>query len=836
MNSALKRMLALGMGGILIWLLATWPLALNFTTAIPYADRLPKNQVRLVELVPGDHLQLYYHFWLTRDMLMGKTPLFNNVYEFNMGEDAPSPVFAPSYIPFSLIYAATSPWLGEATGWNLAGLASVLLGLFGVFALTRRYAPTEIAAAAALIATAFPYRWITLLAGSPTGYGIGLVPWLFVGLDRAIRDRRPSGGVIAGLTLLAAYCTDLHTFYFTALATPVWCAAVWLSEPEPWRIDWRRYRATAVALLPVVVLAALAIFLSRVSSQSIDKSVMAGGRTLEEIKLYSPIMSGLYRWRLLGPTNHIFMGASLLALIAVGGGVFTGQLIFSRGQKTPSPPETRLFLLSVIAVTIAGSILISFGTYGPFNALPLRAARKLLPKFAMIRQTAKIFALMPTLLGLLLSLLFAPIRSWFGNKRKVVGWALVLLALAAIMEPLLWLRAGLCDLPATAPAYEAVATHAVGVGNATPRAVAIPLWPGDSHYSSVYEFGIAKSRLRLLNGYAPTVPDDYIAKASDPLFSLNQGVASPEQTKLLKKMGVDYIIFHEQPYPRQVSLFSSGIALRNLFANRLLAPLSDDGDAYSFVILDHPRSNTGSLDLWGEPRYFPSFHWCYREKGNVNSTPGTYNLLVQSKYPVMPHQRYLMRLSGRGKLQSDHGYVLERKEDDVWQTAPMSPPYGDKWKVLEGDIRIEEALIVAGEDIASNPDGYWKWPAADCFHQGVTDTATGYVLIDLKRVPRCCALFAPNLPFPKGKYRASLTSQAAMIIDAGTRDGEFLAAETSCHAPNTILTRADVYAGRQTEIEFDYDGIHPLVLEYHYHRQISLKLMAIELWRLEGGD
>ena len=100
-----------------MWMLFTWPLAKQFSRAIPWTgDRAGGATVQ--ELVPGDHLQLLYHFWLMRDMLAGHTPWFANVYEFNLGDDAARIESGAYYAPFSLVYAALAGWGGDAWGWN----------------------------------------------------------------------------------------------------------------------------------------------------------------------------------------------------------------------------------------------------------------------------------------------------------------------------------------------------------------------------------------------------------------------------------------------------------------------------------------------------------------------------------------------------------------------------------------------------------------------------------------------------------------------------------------------------------------------------------------------
>ena len=823
------------LGGLAIWTLITWPLPRYFQRAIPFGDRVSADDSPLLELAPGDHLQLYYHFWLARDMIAGRTPPFNNIYEFNMGDGAAQPArFDPYYVPFSLVFAAVSPWLGDAAGWNFASLASIFLGLFGCYVLAQRYARSRaLALAVALIVTAFPYRWITLLGGSPTGFGIGLIPWLLVGLDRAVRDQRPSGGCLAGLALLGAYCTDLHTFYFSVLLTPTWCIVAWFTQATPGPIFVRsRIRATFLALLPTLFLAAMALGLSIMSSRQLAQTGMAEGRTWQEIKLFSPIVSGLFRWQHLGPSNHIFFGTALTALIVAGFvirglGWLRARESSAKALAAPARFERSGWLLLAVSCGIIAIILLAFGTYGPGHGLPLKAARRLLPKYTMIRQTAKIFCLMPALLAILLSLLYAGLPTWPQAKRRYLVVLFVLLGATVVTESSLWFRAGLCVLPPTMPAYEAAAQHAAEHGGEAPHGVAIPLWPGDSHYSSVYEYGIIRSRVRLLNGYAPAVPEGYPERVGQALYGLNGGSLTEAEETLLRTMSVRYLFFHEQPYPEKVALFPSGIALRRLLQNPHLEPLAVADATRCFFIRDSPRPTTETDKLWGPPRYLPALHWLPKRQPASTDQHFEFALTLRAPATPAPNLRYLMRLSGGGSLTNQLGFNIEVPHEAVWIEAPMTLPYGDIWHVTAGQPRLEHALIVAGDGAGALQNGRYHWAAADLFHRGATDTHNGSVSLDPLRVARGLVLYGPNLPFPAGRYRATLTTEPLLAGNHGRADGDLLV--TTMGSESHVIGHAAVRAGLPASCEFDYDGARPLRLEYHYHRTLALRLLAFDL-------
>ena len=173
---SLRRAVAMGVASLLLMVVFSWPLARYARTGIAHtAFNLAPGEP--MSMVPGDHLQFLYHLWLAQDTFAGHTPAFHNLYEFNTGDDAGRRDVTPYYLPFSAFFAAASIPFGQAAGWNFAGWMSLwLTGLFA-WALARRYAPTETAAGLlALIPLAFPYTWVNLLSGSPTGLALMWVP------------------------------------------------------------------------------------------------------------------------------------------------------------------------------------------------------------------------------------------------------------------------------------------------------------------------------------------------------------------------------------------------------------------------------------------------------------------------------------------------------------------------------------------------------------------------------------------------------------------------------------------------------------------------------------
>lgn len=322
--------------GLMLWAWMSWPLPRFFNRAIPFSHRAENEQI-VRPLAPGDHLQLLYHFGLGLDALGGHSPLFHNVYEFNLGDDSTRRQPDLYYLPFSAAYAALAPRIGHAGGWNAAGLASVLVGVLGIGFLARRFNPSPWAwLLITALAGAMPYRWITLFGGSPTGFAMALPPWFAYGLDRAIRDRSPAGGLLAGLALLFSYTADLHVFYFTILIAPLWALISFHIANPSWRTWPHAILKLWSPLLPLIALTALAVVISVIMSRHLGDTVMAGGRRLSELAAYSPKSIGLIATASAGMTSHVYVGIPFFLLLLV-------SVLFwlpSIARRKPARPAT----------------------------------------------------------------------------------------------------------------------------------------------------------------------------------------------------------------------------------------------------------------------------------------------------------------------------------------------------------------------------------------------------------------------------------------------------------------------------------------------------------------
>lgn len=822
------------LAGLALWACTAWPLPRLFTEAIPHTNLNPEVQT-VSPLVPGDHLQLLYRFWLGLDALTGHSPWFHNIYEFNLGDDAARHQPYLYYLPFSLVYMAVAPLAGHAAGWNAAGLLSFLIAMLGLGLLARNFSRSSGAALwATLVAASFPFCWIPLFTGSPTGFGMAFPPLLFYGLDQAIRNRSAWGGGLAGLAMACSYMSDLHVFFFSMLATPAFALLSLLSSQPDLRRWPGEIRPLLRPLLPFVLLCMAALAISTVMNRQLSGSVMASGRSLTEMAAFSPPARGLVSTARAGMANHVYFGIPLFVLL----GVLLALWRLARvPPKTPedSPPPCDGRVVGLLVAGMVIVILLALGIHGPLEGLPVRLIRRAVPKYVMIRQTVKIYCLMPTLLAPLLGLLFGRVlvaarRSAWGLG---AGALVVLLSLWTVSSNLAQTTPGLCRLPHGNLAYEAVAND-TQANAGRPHALALPLWPGDSHWSSLYEYAIMQSRVRLVNGYTPAVPAGYFEDVFVPYASLNQGYAGDEQLDGLLAMGVRHLLLHTQAYPEKVSPFPAAAALRALIGHPRLALLADDGQIFAFRILPrHPVEHVPHAN-WTSTLHAASRHWSWnppREIPNAQTLP----LLLRSPVGPAPNRRYLLHLA-EGSSQplltppgSRGSSVLTHPVPGLpdWLEAELPSPTGGQAHALSGTVFLQHALITAGELPSPGPDGVIRIPPALLFHNGHSSPGQDAVTFDPTTVPAHRALYGPNLPFPPGTYNITFVCRRPEDPRPARPLGIF-----------RILTVPDEKMLAEAALDSSADGVTipavtvgaaPLRFEFHYAGQAPVILRSIQL-------
>lgn len=838
---------------LLLWAAFSWPLPQYFSSGIPSSDRnVEKNSVRF--MIPGDHLQLMYHFWLASDMLQKETPAFSNIYEFNTGDDASLYHFDPYYAPYSLAFALLNTLFSRAAAWNAAGILSVLCSFAATYLLVKRMSSSNFAAtAAAVLASAFPYRWITLLTGSPTGFGISMVPVTVLGLHMAVCGKSWRGGIIAGLGVLFSYTSDLHVFYFNTISVPFWIAAfATLSDDISLKVP-RTWLRPSVALIPTAALSVSSAAIGLLAGTKLQATDMASGRDWSTIIKYSARSRGLFSWDNLGMSNHVFLGYSAALLLTV---IITAMIFLAWKKRVQA---RTLIFSAALFLALFGIINTALGANGIADGIMMKACRRIIPKFTMIRQAAKLFCLVPVFLPLMTGLTAALLLRTSARKTGVYILFSVL-TLACIAEWRLQVAPSICLLADSEPAYSAVSKDAAEAGSEA-RAVAVPLWPGDSHWSSIYEHYSSLYRIRMLNGYSPAIGKEYFDSVFMPLQSINLGVLSSNQAAILKSMRVNYLIFHEDAFPEQVSPYPAYNTLTGFLNNPNLQLIHQSESIWAFKMLDEPvpaavRSSVSTGYIFSTRGWeMENVLKDYGEMVEDTEASGSAIRLtadrasVRSRQaPSAPGQRLCIRIKGEGS------FAWEVLADSTAAGKGKTESSGDKWHWISlpfetgsgaafdlalnisdpvGSILMDVMFLCAGEKIAPEPGATVEIPAASFFRAGYTALPNLTANFRMMKDPDRMIMYSLLPELPEGRYMISVSCHSTSAASPGALN---LAPHNS--PPRSILIPAmnpdenGIFSGIFT-IDYEHLQNLPLRLGLVYSREADISVKSVLIHRVE---
>ncbi len=841
---------------LVLWMLFSWPLPKYLFSGVPSLAHPSSVDVQV--MTAGDHLQFMYHCRLVGDMLAGRVPWFHNLYEFNTGDDGERFQVEPYYVPFSIIYALGAWMGGAAFGWNLTGFLSLWLTFLFTWLLAARYASSDwIACCAAAVSIALPYRWISLLGGSPTGFAMMWAPMALLGIDMAVREERVRGGFLAGVAILFASWTDMHVFFFTALALPPWCAVALLRRGPPGKSWPAAARGVFFALLPAVALAVAAVlaprlmqWLTSLKTGLAPAADMVATRTLDEVGLYSPGWQGLFTWHELRRWGEIYAGFSALAILLAGG------LTLAVSAVRDWRKNRRVF--AVLLALLLGMILIVFlalGTNGPWDALFLRACRKFIPPYGMIRQTLKIYCLMPSFLSVLLALSLSALTGLL-RAGALRAMAAGLCSLLVVAEYGVRIHPHICLLEEKQSAYDAAVARAEETG-APARALIIPLWPGDSHFASVYQHYAAVHRLRMLNGYTPFVKRDYFDNIFLRFESVNEGYLSDEQADALLEMGVGAVIVHEDLFPEKVSPFPVTFTLRQLMNNPRLALLEQDGSVWAFEILTGPVEKTEMADwrIFGSARRWEAESCCgvnAAARQDPRAHGGAFVRLEERGARISSGVqelggaddiKWMVRVRGEGALAAEQARgasiaarldISVRSADWTWLTIPVEEhetyePRSISIELIKGVLDVDTILIVAGEWGSPEPGHELRVPAPAFFHAGYINRVRNSVALEKDRHANVFVFYGPKLPLEKGIYEVELVFRTD--APAGTPLGWFNVRRRT----DDPERRNEVISGARAVATLNHPENLVVNVEFVLFRNADVEIDEVVFRRLERG-
>ncbi|MGH7818147.1 MAG: hypothetical protein ACREQ9_00065, partial [Candidatus Binatia bacterium] len=317
----------------------------------------------------------------------------------------------------------------------------------------------------------------------------------------------------------------------------------------------REVRRRLFALWPVAAGLLVAVGFVVEFKGTVDVSAAAAGRSAAEVALFSPRPEDfLARDNTVLP-RMLYPGVVTAALAAAG--------------------------LATAGGRWAGLVAIGFGVlslgFGAPDWLPIYPlAFEVVPYFGMIRQPAKLFAVAFLFLALGAGWGAAWLCNRLGPRRGAVVIAAALGAIAADFAAVLPL--GVSVLPTANRAYATVAARA-GESNL----LELPIWPGDSAFSSIYQYWATRTKVPMVNGYSPTAPADYVTRVALPLGAMNLGEMGARHDRLLGELRVELVTLHRDTFPPQVSAYPYRFTLEAMRQNPNLEFAIEDDGVYLFA-------------------------------------------------------------------------------------------------------------------------------------------------------------------------------------------------------------------------------------------------------------
>ena len=665
------RILAVFLFFFLLGGLYNVPLIRHFDQAIPYI-RFPVPGHEIQRMNMGDHLNLYYNFWLLKDNLLHFRNPFSDPYQFYYWGKR---FFNPQIALFSFLFTVFSP-LGDVIAFNLVFLLSfVLAGGFTFLWLRRTGISFLPSLAGGMIVALAPHR-LSQMCGHINGLFYFALPMLLFfaeGMARSSKKRYP---ILVGITLILMAWTEYHMFYYTVLflvpyglfmlkrivapetreggakdetllfllegagigigvavfalqkewpyhATypfliPVFAAGacllfrvlagilagvtrsdaetvssriallflplallilypvkVWLPIPQyghllfavvviliginfvRFRGEWtgagvdgsviRRVGERFLPLFPLVILSGGIVI-------AIKKFVLGGtiaerGRRLAEVRYFSPHWGDLFRRTNYQGESMLYLGVVALALVLLCGGVY----FWRRRREGRGDGQAAFWLGSFLFFTF-----LSLGLSVP--QIPLYAFfYKVIPYFKYPRVPGRIIFIAYVAMAFCVAWGLDRLPLKRGEWKR----GLVLLAVVGIVVDYFPPRPlGLCLLERGKTVYDGMKREGM-----PPRTLLeLPIWPGDSAWSTLYQYYVTRYRYPMVNGYSPVVAKDYVDEVFYGLYPMDVGEASEKARAMLRRLHVKYVTFHANAYPYKICPFPSWMVLKRLEA------------------------------------------------------------------------------------------------------------------------------------------------------------------------------------------------------------------------------------------------------------------------------
>ncbi len=337
-------------------------------------------------------------------------------------------------------------------------------------------------------------------------------------------------------------------------------------------------------LLPLLFLISTSVIVVMlIKHLAFEGSIAEGGRSIKEIWFYSPKWEDIWK-RFNGYSEKtIYLGVIPLILSFI---LILTDLYIRILQKKKYRILVKWLPRDLFWTwTLIFSTLLSLGfTLQIFPIYPL--FYEIIPFFNYPRVPGRIIFIAYGALAYLVARATESLLS-LAPKKKGFSFVIVFLIIGAILydyyppRPL-----GLCRLDKGHTIYEKIDKNLL---NNSPL-LELPIWPGDSAWSTIYQYYITRYEYPMLNGYSPVVPKDYVEEIFFPLYPLDVGELTEKGATLLSRLKIPYILFHREAYPFKISPFPPYFIEKRLKELPELIPIGSYGPITLFKYIAAQKS------------------------------------------------------------------------------------------------------------------------------------------------------------------------------------------------------------------------------------------------------
>jgi len=292
----------------------------------------------------------------------------------------------------------------------------------------------------------------------------------------------------------------------------------------------------------------------------LEESALSRGRKIKEIMLFSPNMVELLKK---GDCNYIGVFSIMIAIF------FPIYIYFNRNKKDL---RIQIFYFSLLIITT----LLALGFNGN-NILPIyKFLYTYVPFFNYIRSTNKILILTYLSCGILAGFLVKSLK----RLKGVLFYPIYILLIGIIMydfTPSGHIGLSLID-------KDNKIHNFIKDRRGEYKVLYIPLWPGDSSWTSIPQYYTTITKVKMINGYSPIVPKGYFENIYLPLENINFGEIRYKEYSILKNLNVKYILLDKRCFIFKVSPYPFEFTLNNIISSGYVNYIMDDGYIWLFEL------------------------------------------------------------------------------------------------------------------------------------------------------------------------------------------------------------------------------------------------------------